>query len=103
MVVGSRTRWSSEEEAVQTPLRDLAHDLRGRSPVRIREGLKELILGTGQYGNAWSPEAAAFLKKQGCKVIAKPTPKAIKILQLTCKPKDGLFHVTADPPGSAGR
>jgi hypothetical protein len=41
-----------------------------------------------------SPEAAAFLKKKGCNVIAKPTPKAIKIFNLTRKPKVGLFHVT---------
>jgi hypothetical protein len=61
----------------------------------FEKGCKELILGTGQYGNAaLSPEAAAFLKKKGCKVIAKPTPKAIKIYNLTRKPKVGLFHVT---------
>jgi hypothetical protein len=61
----------------------------------FEKGCKELILGTGQYGNAaLSPEAAAFLKKKGCKVIATPTPKAIKIYNLTRKPKVGLFHVT---------
>jgi hypothetical protein len=61
----------------------------------FEKGCKELILGTGQYGNAsLSPEAAAFLKKKGCKVIAKPTPKAIRIYNLTRKPKVGLFHVT---------
>jgi hypothetical protein len=61
----------------------------------FEKGCKELILGTGQYGNAaLSPEAAAFLKKKGCKVIAKPTPKAIKIYNLTRKAKVGLFHVT---------
>ena len=61
----------------------------------FEKGCKELILGTGQYDNAaLSPEAAAFLKKKGCKVIAKPTPKAIKIYNLTRKPQVGLFHVT---------
>jgi hypothetical protein len=61
----------------------------------FEKGCKELILGTGQYGNAaLSPEAAAYLKKKGCKVVAKPTPKAIKIYNLTRKPKVGLFHVT---------
>jgi hypothetical protein len=61
----------------------------------FEKGCKELILGTGQYGNAaLSPEAAAFLKKKGCKVTAKRTPKAIKIYNLTRKPKVGLFHVT---------
>ena len=61
----------------------------------FEKGCKELIFGTGQYGNAaLSPEAAAFLKRKGCKVIAEPTPKAIKIYNLTRKPKVGLFHVT---------
>jgi hypothetical protein len=61
----------------------------------FEKGCKELIFGTGQYGNAaLSPEAAAFLKKKGCKVIAKRTPKALKIYNLTRKPKVGLFHVT---------
>ena len=61
----------------------------------FEKGCKELIFGTGQYGNAaLSLEAAAFLKKKRCKVIAKPTPKAIKIYNLTRKPKVGLFHVT---------
>jgi hypothetical protein len=61
----------------------------------FEKGCKELILGTGQYGNAaLSPEAAAYLKKKGCKVTARRTPKAIKIYNLTRKPKVGLFHVT---------
>jgi hypothetical protein len=61
----------------------------------FEKGCTELILGTGQYGNAGlSLEAAAFLKKKGCKVTAKPTPKAIKIYNLTRNPKVGLFHVT---------
>jgi hypothetical protein len=61
----------------------------------FEKGCKELILGTGQYGNvALSPEAAASLKKKGCKVTAKRTPKAIKIYNLARKPKVGLFHVT---------
>ena len=61
----------------------------------FEKGCKELIFGTGQYGNAaLSPEAAAYLRKKGCTVIAEPTPKAIKIYNLTRKPKVGLFHVT---------
>ena len=61
----------------------------------FEKGCKELILGTGQYGNAaLSPEVAAYLKTKGCKVTARPTPKAIKIYNLTRKPKVGLFHVT---------
>jgi hypothetical protein len=61
----------------------------------FEKGCKQLIFGTGQHGNAaLSPEAAAFLKRKGCKVIAWPTPKAVKIYNLARKPKVGLFHVT---------
>ena len=59
------------------------------------KGCKEVIFGTGQYGNAaLSPEAAAFFKEKGCKVVAEPTPDAIKIFNICRKPKIGLFHVT---------
>ena len=61
----------------------------------FEKGCKELILGTGQYGNAvLSPEAAAFLKEKGCRVIAAPTPEAIQTFNARRKPKIGLFHVT---------
>ena len=54
-----------------------------------------LILGTGQSGLAeLSPEAEQFLKKQGCKVIAAPTPLAIKEYNQVKGKIIGLFHVT---------
>ena len=38
----------------------------------FEKGCKEPIFGTGQYGDAaLSPEAAAFLKKKGCKSKAQ--------------------------------
>ena len=56
----------------------------------FEKGCKELIFGTGQYGNAaLSPEAAAFLKKKGCKVIARPTPKAVKSTTSRASPRSG--------------
>jgi hypothetical protein len=59
------------------------------------KGCKELILGTGQDGQAaLSPEAAVFLEDKGCKVVAAPTPEAIDIFTICKKPKIGLFHVT---------
>jgi len=59
------------------------------------KGCKELIFGTGQYGSAaLSQEAAAFLEEMGCRVVAAPTPKAIKTFNECRKPKIGLFHVT---------
>jgi hypothetical protein len=61
----------------------------------FEKGCKELIFGTGQYGNAaLSPEAAAFLEKKGCRVIAEPTPEATRTFNRRDKPKIGLFHVT---------
>ncbi len=61
----------------------------------FEKGCKELIFGTGQYGRAaLSPEAAAFLEKKGCRVIAEPTPDAIRTFNTCRKPKIGLFHVT---------
>jgi hypothetical protein len=59
------------------------------------KGCKELVFGTGQYGQAaLSPEAAAFFKDKGCKVVAQPTPDAIETFNACKKPKVGLFHVT---------
>jgi hypothetical protein len=61
----------------------------------FEKGCQELIFGTGQYGSAsLSPEAAAFLEKKGCRVIAEPTPDAIRTFNRRQKPKVGLFHVT---------
>ncbi|HVO27603.1 MAG TPA: MTH938/NDUFAF3 family protein [Candidatus Margulisiibacteriota bacterium] len=61
----------------------------------FEKGCTELIFGTGQYGNAaLSPEAAAFLEKKGCRVIAQPTPEAVHTFNACHKPKIGLFHVT---------
>ena len=39
---------------------------------------RTLILGTGQEDQVrLSPEAAKYLDKKGCRVIAKPTPEAL--------------------------
>ena len=59
------------------------------------DGCEMLIVGTGQQGILkLSPEAAAFFEQQGCKVILKPTPKAIRKFNAATGPKIGLFHVT---------
>jgi hypothetical protein len=62
----------------------------------FEKGCKELIFGTGQYGNAaLSPAAAAFLERKGCRVVAQPTPEAVQTFNATShKRKIGLFHVT---------
>ncbi len=61
----------------------------------FEKGCKELIFGTGQYGNAaLSPEAAAFLEMKGCRGVAQQTPEAVRTFNACHKPKIGLFHVT---------
>lgn len=60
-----------------------------------QRGCTKLILGTGQYDNVrLSPEAADYFERQGCKVIAEPTPEAIGSYNKAKKKKIGLFHVT---------
>ena len=59
------------------------------------KGCRELIFGTGQYGSAaLSPEAEAYFRNRGCRVIAEPTPAAIKTFNGSRRPTIGLFHVT---------
>ncbi|MGH8602900.1 MAG: Mth938-like domain-containing protein [Gammaproteobacteria bacterium] len=59
------------------------------------KGCNQLILGTGQYDNVrLSQEAADFLERKGCKVLARPTPEAIDWYNTSrAKKKIGLFHV----------
>lgn len=59
------------------------------------KGGRQLILGTGQYDNVrLSPEAAAYLAKKGCEVIARPTPEALAVYNESESEKIALFHVT---------
>jgi hypothetical protein len=60
------------------------------------KGCRELVVGTGQEGNVTlSPEAAGFFAKKRCRVLAEPTPKAIRSFNRSdSKKKIGLFHVT---------
>jgi hypothetical protein len=59
------------------------------------DGCKELVVGTGQHDNVrLSKEAADYLDKKGCKVIAQPSPDAIETFNKSKKDKVGLFHVT---------
>lgn len=59
------------------------------------DGCKKLIVGTGQQGVLeLSKEAAEFFENQGCRVILKKTPKAIKEFNNTTGEKIGIFHVT---------
>ena len=59
------------------------------------EGTKQLIIGTGQYGNVrLSDEAAEYFKRKQCQVDLLPTPNAIRDWNETEGSVIGLFHVT---------
>ena len=61
----------------------------------FEKGCKQLILGSGQFGNVHlSPEAEAYFEKKGCTVLLKPTPEAIRAFNRSHAKKIGLFHVT---------
>ena len=61
----------------------------------FEDGCKQLILGTGQFGNVHlSLEAEAYLAKRSCTVLLQPTPEAIQTFNGSRARKIGLFHVT---------
>jgi len=61
----------------------------------FEKGCRQLILGSGQYGNVrLSPEAEAFFAKKKCEVVIKSTPQAIRAFNEAPGKKIGLFHVT---------
>ena len=61
----------------------------------FEKGCRQLILGSGQYGNVrLSPEADAFFAKKKCEVVIKSTPQAICAFNEAPGKKIGLFHVT---------
>ena len=61
----------------------------------FEKGCEQLIVGSGQMGNVQlSPEADAYFAKKGCKVLLRPTPKAIRLFNRSTAKKIGLFHVT---------
>jgi hypothetical protein len=60
-----------------------------------REKTDGVVIGSGQYGvTKLSDEAAAFLKENQCRVILKPTPKAVEEWNRLEGKWIGLFHVT---------
>jgi hypothetical protein len=60
-----------------------------------QEGAKQLIIGSGQYGNVTlSDEAKAYFKRKKCQVKLLRTPDAIAIWNKTKGALIGLFHVT---------
>ena len=41
----------------------------------FERGCDQLVIGSGQFGNVHlSPEAEAYFKKKGCRVLLQPTP-----------------------------
>lgn len=61
----------------------------------LEAGTEALVIGSGQYGAlALSEEATEYLKEIECKVLALPTPDAIKAWNNAEETLTGLFHVT---------
>jgi hypothetical protein len=61
----------------------------------FEKGCEQLILGSGQIGNVrLSPEAEAYFKKKGCRVLLQPTPEAQHAFNKSRAKRIGLFHVT---------
>jgi hypothetical protein len=60
-----------------------------------QQGAARLLLGTGQYGTVvLSEEAAAYFKRNRCRVELLPTPKVIPVWNQAEGAVIGLFHVT---------
>lgn len=58
-------------------------------------GAKQLIVGTGQYGNVTlSDEAAGYFRKKGCAVLLLPTPQAVTAWNAAKGAVIGMFHIT---------
>jgi len=59
------------------------------------KGSDLLIIGSGQQGNVQlSPEAAAYLAREKCKVLLQPTQEAIESYNRAQGHKIALMHVT---------
>jgi hypothetical protein len=59
------------------------------------KGMKQLIIGTGQYNNVrLSDEATDYFKSKKCQVEMFPTPEAIQVWNEANGPVTSLFHVT---------
>jgi len=60
-----------------------------------QKGAKQLIIGTGQYGNVTlSDEATKYFHRKKIQVTLLPTPDAIGIWNKSEGSLVGLFHVT---------
>jgi hypothetical protein len=61
----------------------------------FEDGCDQLIIGTGQQGNVrLSPEAGDYFENKGCRVVAHPTPEAIRYFNQSREKKIALMHIT---------
>lgn len=61
----------------------------------FHKGAKRLLIGTGRYGNVvLSKKAGAYFSRKGCKVLLKPTKKAVVHWNRQEGDMVGLFHIT---------
>ncbi len=67
----------------------------GEAKQVYQDGAKQLIIGTGQYGNVTlSDESKAYFMRKKCQVKLLPTPEAIAVWNKAEGALIGLFHVT---------
>ena len=61
----------------------------------FEEGVKRIIIGTGQTGYVvLSDEAQRFFKEHGCAITLLPTPRAVLAWNEAQGAVVGVFHVT---------
>jgi hypothetical protein len=61
----------------------------------FEDGCELLVVGAGQQGNVrLSAEAAEYFDKRHCRVLALPTPEAIRAFNQAREKKIALMHVT---------
>lgn len=61
----------------------------------FEKGCDQIIIGSGQMGNVrLSPEAKAYFRRKRCRILLKPTPKAIRAFNRSRSKRVGVFHVT---------
>ena len=68
---------------------------KGEAKFVFEDGCDLLIVGAGQDGNVrLSPEAGEYFDKKHCRVLAQPTPEAIRAFNESHGRKIALMHVT---------
>jgi hypothetical protein len=71
----------------------------GHTPLSIEEKIpwkcQQLVIGTGAHGNLpVMPEVHREAERRKIKLLALPTPEALKVLEQDAKDTNAILHVT---------